>query len=256
MIIIILNIIIILLLFTFFNKYDETYINYNLKDKIPKIIVSTYFDKTKIPNKVYKNIKKYALDYKLLIYDDEEIAKFLNKYYDKKVLNAFLSLNRGAHKADLFRYCYLYKFGGIYLDIKTELIKDINQIFNKPNVGLYTVLSMHKGTIYQGIIASKPNNPIFLKLIDYIVNIKKPIKKYFEFTEDFYRKIISDYKIKNVIGGYYGDPYNKFNLYLFQEKCTRNAQDCKDGLDKYRRCCYVYDNDNKIIKTRYSDYPW
>ena len=76
------------------------------------------------------------------------------------------------------------------------------------------------------------------------------------FPKQTSRKIISDYKIKNVIGGYYGDPYNKFNLYLFQEKCTRNAQDCKDGLDKYRRCCYVYDNDNKIIKTKYSDYPW
>ena len=32
--------------------------------------------------------------------------------------------------------------------------------------------------------------------------------------------------------------------------------DCEDGLDKYNKCCYIYDNNEKIIKTRYSDYPW
>ena len=67
-------------------------------------------------------------------------------------------------------------------------------------------------------------------------------------------------------GGYFilklFDCFNRSTLdliyivYLFYEKCTRNPFDCKDGLDRYNKCCYIYDNSLKIIKTRYSDYPW
>ena len=64
-----------------------------------------------------------------------------------------------------FRYCYLYKFGGVYLDIKTELIMNIDDIFYKNNIELYTVMNKTNKSIYQGIIASKPNNPLFRKLM-------------------------------------------------------------------------------------------
>ena len=50
--------------------------------------------------------------------------------------------------------------------------------------------------------------------------------------------------------------YGKYNLYLFNEKCSYNAKDCYDGLDRYNKCCYVYDNNIKIIKVRYADFPW
>tara|TARA_A100001015_G_C15029482_1_gene732369 strand:- start:2645 stop:3418 length:774 start_codon:yes stop_codon:yes gene_type:complete len=230
--------------------------NFSNNNEIPKIIVSTYYDKNKIPQKVYDNMKEYAPNYKFKVYDDQEIALFLKKYYGKDVLNTFLTLHRGAHKADLFRYCYLYIYGGIYMDIKTKLIKNINDIFNKPNVNFYTVLSMHKPTIYQGIIATTPKNPIFLSLIEHIVNVEKPIKRYFEFTIDFYRKLKKFYDNIEFHNNMYKDKYNKYNLYLFEEKCTRNPEDCEDGLDKYKRCCYIYDKNEKIIKIRYSDYPW
>ena len=223
---------------------------------IPKVIVSTHYDKNKIPKKVYDNIKKYAPNYKFKIYDDKEIKSFLKKYYNIKLLNTFLKLDNGAHKADLFRYCYLNKYGGIYIDIKTKLIKNIDKIFNKKNVNFYTVLSMHKSTIYQGIIASKPKNPIFISLIKHIVNVKKPINRYFEFTIDFYKKLQKIYKNTELYNKFYKDKNNKYNLYLFEEKCTKNACDCDDGLDRYKRCCYANDNNKKIIKIRYSDYPW
>lgn len=257
-----INIFIILIIFYLINESigketfnKETFNNFN-NEKIPKVIISTYFDKSKIPNKVNENIKKYAPNYKYIVYDDNEIALFLKRNFSHDVLNTFLTLHRGAHKADLFRYCYLYMYGGIYLDIKTKLIKNIDLIFNKKNVDFYTVLSMHKPTIYQGIIASKPKNPIFLSLIDYIVHYPKPVKKYFAFTIDFYNKLKLFYKNEIFYNGLYESQCKKFNLYLFEEKCTRNVEDCEDGLDKYKRCCYVYDNNEKIIKTRYSDYPW
>ena len=74
---------------------------------IPKTIVSTYHTKNKIPDKVFNNIKQYAPNYQLKIFDDNDIIAFLKKYYPPAVLAAFKEL-KGAHKADLFRYL-LYK---------------------------------------------------------------------------------------------------------------------------------------------------
>ena len=255
----VLYLLVILILFYIIN--NKLILNYEKFEningtEIPKVIISTYHDKSKIPRKVYDNIKKFASSYKHIVYDDEQIVIFLKKYFGNDVLNTFLTLHRGAHKADLFRYCYLYIYGGVYLDIKTVLIKDLDLVFNKPNVNFYTVLSMHKPTIYQGIIATKPRNPIFLPLIEHIVNVPKPVKRYFEFTSDFNRKLRKFYINDQLFNQFYKDKYNKFNLYLFEEKCTKDAKDCEDGLDKYKKCCFVYDNNEKIIKIRYSDYPW
>lgn len=230
-------------------KESFDYSTSSLKSSIPRIIISTYHKKNLIPVKVYSNIQKFAPGYKHLVFDDHEIITFLKRYYSPMVLESFHKLS-GAHKADLFRYCYLYKFGGIYLDIKTELITNIDTIFNKPNVKLYTVLSMFSKTIYQGIIATVPHNPLFKDLINHMVYIRKPVPNYFAFTSKFYKSL------QLACGSELMRRFNKNNVYLFYEKCTLNKSDCYDGLDRYKRCCYVYDNNTKIIKTRYSDYPW
>ena len=233
----------------------------NLNNSIPKKIISTYHTKNKIPDKVFKNIKKYAPNYEHIVFDDNDIINFLNKYYDKDVVEKF-NVYKGPHKADLFRYCYLYKFGGVYLDIKTELIMNIDDIFNKNNIDLYTVMNKNNESIYQGIIASKPNNPLFRKLIDHMVGLDVPENSsnpatsfYHLFTKQFYLELLKFYNKTTILSGLTQDINNKYNLYLFSEKCS-SKEYCPDGLDRYKLCCYVYDNDKKIIKTRYSDYPW
>ena len=46
------------------------------------------------------------------------------------------------------------------------------------------------------------------------------------------------------------------DYYIFDEICNRDSGNCNDGLDRYGLCCYIYDGESPIIKTRYSDYPW
>ena len=226
----------------------------NFQNEIPKIVIQTYYNKFKIPNKVFDNIKKFAPEYKHIIFDDNECIDFLNKYFDKKVVMAFNKL-QGAHKADLFRYCYLYKFGGIYLDIKTELIVPLKEIF--VNNYTYSVLSIISDSVYQGIIATLPYNQVFLKLIDFmikLVDIDKPYH-YDIFTIDCFDKINKECEKKLKVG--LNKNINSNNdYYLFREKCSRNKNDCYDGLDRHKMCCYVFDNNKKIFKTRYSDFPW
>jgi mannosyltransferase OCH1-like enzyme len=100
----------------------------NLVEDIPLFIHQTYVSKDKVPQKVLENISEYAPEFTRYFYDDNDIRKFLLEHFHGKVLDAFNSLKLGAHKADLFRYCILYIKGGVYLDIKTQLIQPLKPL--------------------------------------------------------------------------------------------------------------------------------
>ena len=247
--------IILLLIISFiliYNRFKQK--KFKVGNNIPKVIYQTYISKDRIPKKVYENINKYGDGYKHIIYDDNECKKFLEENYEPKVLEKYLKLKRGAHRADLFRYCLLYKYGGIYLDIKTELIKPLNEIFTSNY--LYSVFSLNGKKIYQGIIASPPNNPIFETLIDRVINTRDNIinSDYHIFTEQFYN-ICQESCKKVLIQGLNLNRKSNINMYFFQE-INLDKKECNNLLDRYGLCCYVYDKKMKIIKTRYEDYPW
>jgi hypothetical protein len=217
---------------------------------IPKKIYQTYSSKSLVPQKVFDGIKKYAPDYEYEFFSDDDCVEFIKSNFPSNILDAYNKLENTAHKADLFRYCILYVKGGIYLDIKTVLLKPLKDIF-KHNY-IYSALSILENTVYQGIIATPPKNKFFLDSIDFIVNTKI-ITKYQMFTTNFYTQILS-YINSDIIS--FGLNTGKQNFYLFEEKCGTNPEDCSDGLDRYGRCCYIYDNDEKIFQVRYADFPW
>lgn len=56
-------------------------------------------------------------DFDYELYDDKMCKEFLLNNFDKKVLNAYNSLQPYAYKSDLIRYALLYIYGGLYSDI-------------------------------------------------------------------------------------------------------------------------------------------
>ena len=48
---------------------------------------------------------------------------------------------------------------------------------------------------------------------------------------------------------------SEFDYYLFEEK-KRDVSECYDGADRYGGCYFIFRDDVKVMKTRYSDYPW
>lgn len=235
-------------------KNEKIYLrNINQNKKTPKIVMQSIWDKRLIPQKVYDSIKKYCPGYKHIVYDDNECIKFLEDNYGEEIKNKFLSLKRGAHKADLFRYCWLYKMGGVWIDIKMVLLKNINSIFSDDEK-LYSVVTkkdgweklafdlINTGTAFQGLIASPPNNEIFKKLINKVMVTTdfKLDMNYHLFTMHFYNEMIK---------------LNKDKYHVFSEECSKENN--KDLADRYGLNCSIYDNNrDKIFLTRYTDYPW
>jgi hypothetical protein len=209
-------------------------------------LFQTYHNKSKIPQEIYTNIEKYAPEYTHVVMDDDDLEKFIVYYFKDNVIETFRSLKTGAHKADLARYCLLYIFGGLYMDIKVELIKPLSQIFNKGDDVFYSVISNQSDHIHQAIIKTPSRNTLFLSLIDYIVITKNPYN-YIDFCRDLYIQLKKDITIKEGMEiGVSGKKY-----YFLKEKCTSTDESlCYDGFDRYGLCCFIWDGDKPVIKSR------
>lgn len=202
-----------------FKVYDIQYDNDidELDIQIPLDIYQTWYTKD-LPPKMKECVQRLKNDnpeFRHHLYDDEECRIFIKDNFDKDVLYAFDALIPGAYKADLWRYCILYKKGGIYLDIKFQCengfkliemaVDEENYVLDRPysskriplihelnlvNMPHYydtvynkiddTCWENKKIGLYNAVMASKPNNPIMLKCINQIV--KNVNSKYYGYN--------------------------------------------------------------------------
>jgi mannosyltransferase OCH1-like enzyme len=143
------------------------------KSIIPLNIYQTWHTKN-LPEKMKNVTEKIILNnpvFNYYLYDDNDCRNFIKDNFDTTVLNTFDSLIPGAYKADLWRYCILYKNGGIYLDIKYEPVNGFK--FINMTEKEHWVLDHDKNGIYNALMVCKPNNKILLKAIYNIVeNVK------------------------------------------------------------------------------------
>jgi mannosyltransferase OCH1-like enzyme len=112
-------------------------------------------------------LKKNNPEFNHQLFDDIDCQDFIRDNYETKVLDAYNTLIPGAFKADLWRYCILYKYGGIYLDIKYNCINDFKLISLTDKE--YLVKDIHDNGAYNALIICMPKNDIMLQCINTIV---------------------------------------------------------------------------------------
>lgn len=112
--------------------------------------------------------------YAYYLFDNDDREKFIKKHFDISVYNSYCRIIPGAFKADLWRYCILYIYGGVYVDIDTICIGNIDLFLNE-DVEFMTVIDLNNnpsiGThnLSNGFIASIPKHQILLDCINRIV---------------------------------------------------------------------------------------
>jgi mannosyltransferase OCH1-like enzyme len=158
-------------------------LNHNISHLKPNITIEY---KTEIPYNIFQTwhtldlpfymnenaelLKSTNDAFNYYIYDDSMCREFIKSYYDDDTLFAFDSLIPGAYKADLWRYCILYVYGGIYLDIKYKCVNDfkLSTLLNKEHY----VKDYYDG-IYQALLVCLPKNKILMNCIhQIIINVK------------------------------------------------------------------------------------
>lgn len=112
-------------------------------------------------------------DIKICLYHEKQCQKYMETHFEEKIVHAYNKLVPHSYKSDLWRFCVLYREGGIYMDIKyscessfhlNELCKEEHFVLERPDYweedgyGMYTAL-----------LCVKPNNSIMKKCIEAIV---------------------------------------------------------------------------------------
>ncbi len=227
-----------------FSKKDTNY--------IPKVVYMTYHDINSIPQYVFNNINKYCSGYEVKIYDDNMCLEFLEKYYGKEAVEIFNNMEIGAHKADFWRYCILYVFGGYYFDIKTDFQIHISNIYDsKKEKTWYTVICSDNSCLFNGIIVTPPRNPVILDAIKHIYNNPKP-SDYHNYVRELMNIVTKYCRNKVKVGE--NEQKDGWNCILFQEKCDGN---CGNNCDRWGVDCIIVDKEGKkVFNTRYKDFPW
>ena len=138
------------------------------KSEIPYNIFQTWhtLDLPFYMNETVKLLQTDNPEFNYYLYDDAMCREFINSYFDEDTLYAYDSLVPGAYKADLWRYCILYVYGGVYLDIKYKCVNDfkISTLMNKEQY----VRDYYDG-IYQAFLICLPKNEILMKCIHQII---------------------------------------------------------------------------------------
>ena len=149
--------------------------------KIPKVIIQTneieQCDNVFNENSV-QLLKDMNEEYDYRFFNSIERRSFIKEHFEDDVLKAYDTIISNAFKADIFRYCYLYKFGGVYIDHKIIPRKPLRYMI-KPTDTLLIVSDFDKkntidrttsDSYLNAIIMTAPKDIRFLELINECVN--------------------------------------------------------------------------------------
>jgi len=229
---------------------------------IPKKIFQTWEVKgNKISIEMQKIIdswKKFNPDYEFYFYDKEDRELFIKNNFPKKIYDAYCRILPGAYKADLWRYCILYIYGGVYVDIDSLCLSKLDIFFYKDTEFMTIVDFNRVGSeavegsfnLACGFIASIPKSKILENCINIIVyqvdNNIIPISK-LNFTGpgvlgravNYYLKLPETTSFRNKEG-----KNGKLHLLKFEE-ITEYIKDLKGNI------MFQNKNGNEVIKKAY-----
>jgi len=162
---------------------------------IPKVIIQTAKDP--IAPRVVSLLKKQIDGYEYKFFSDEDILTFFKENPDRQyphITEVFNSFTQGPHRADLFRYYYLYKKGGVYVDSDLMIYDPVDGIIGK-NTFVCVWDVKHRGAAFNGFIGAVPGHPIIRAALKklYLTPNRVLVKDYFAVCKDL-GKIISEFR--------------------------------------------------------------
>lgn len=107
--------------------------------------------------------KRFSDNFEYYFYTNDLCDKFMRENFDERVNRAYSCLPLGVMKADLWRYCVIYKFGGIYADADT-ICKINPEIFI--NNSYITIVPENNVHLCQWVFSAPMESPILKAIID------------------------------------------------------------------------------------------
>ena len=229
------------------------------KPEIPKVIYMCHKNIDDI-KKYSENWKRLNPEYEIKLYDNELSEQFLLKEFSQLHYDIFKYIPDGPIKADFWRVCIIYKYGGLYVDADINPLIPLKDYIEK-DVDFVTCIS---GNFSPNNEAFK-FNPHFIMARPGDSILNDCINRYI----DFYNKkdysywiwsICNLFIIKNVNENKSGIHYDENKKYQFLlempdfENCEYNGVIVlKNRYDNYKDHNFIDNNTNSSIDNNNSN---
>ena len=163
------------------------YLPYKTTHNIPKIIYRTWRDREVPYMMEYYCHKKWLElnpDYSMIWFSDRDMEKYMESC-GERIYSAFKKLKPGAFKSDLWRACFIYNNGGVYIDSFCTPYKSLalmtmgcfssneHQFISCKDVNHVDPKGKHISGIHNGFIMATKKHPYLLQYIeDMVENIE------------------------------------------------------------------------------------
>lgn len=133
---------------------------------IPRIVIQT--SKDPLPEKNVAQLKAQLSGWEYLYFSDADILRFFqenstDEYPD--IIYKFNSFTTGPHKADLFRYYYIYMNGGLFIDGDLMLYDPLQTIVgDKSFISVWAIKP--PGSVFNGFLGASVKHPIMKAALD------------------------------------------------------------------------------------------
>lgn len=127
-----------------------------------------------IPPRIAENIASVKAAYpgaRHHLLGGEEVRKFIRANFGGDVLKAHDQLKPYAYKADLARYCLMYTYGGLYVDVGICLYRPVEIPAGK-SIAFFRDITSSSNTpwaVSNGLLHARPRREEFMLAIDLIV---------------------------------------------------------------------------------------
>jgi len=105
---------------------------------------------------------------------DSENQRFVDNFFPHYSV-PFKLLKYPIQRADAIRYMFLYEFGGMYMDLDFEVIRNFEEILHSLKGPLILI---HSGNVHwcltNSLIICKPKQTVFLKMLEHCFDPKLP----------------------------------------------------------------------------------
>lgn len=139
-----------------------------LSRRIPRVVFQTWISKV-LPigfQIVQSRMLRRNPDYRIDLFDDEDVDAFVSVHFNgTDVERAFRKLSVGAARADLWRYLVLFRNGGIYLDLDSEIVVSLDRELIRPDDGAVVSREPNRHFMCQYFLVFEAGHPILARVI-------------------------------------------------------------------------------------------
>ena len=143
------------------------------EQNIPRLLHQT-FRSADVPEAMHRAAMSWSElnpGYSYHFYDDADHISFLRERFDPRVADAYGKINEGAFRADLWRYCILYEYGGVYADIDSVCKMPLDDVLRSNDEFVVPmVTAAQPSAVFNAFICSTPGHPFLREAITHACN--------------------------------------------------------------------------------------